>query len=40
MYRRALGVASALAVALAVPAAADAATKTVQAGPFGKVSQK
>jgi len=39
MYRRALGVASAMAVALAVPSAADAATKTVQAGPFGKVNQ-
>ena len=40
MYRRALGVASAMAVALAVPSAADAATKTVQAGPFGKVNQE
>ena len=39
MYRRALGLASAMAVALAVPSAADAATKTVQAGPFGKVNQ-
>jgi plastocyanin len=40
MYRRALGAVAALAVALAVPAAADAATRSVQAGPFGKQNQQ
>jgi len=40
MSRRAVGAATALAVALAVPAAADAATKKVQAGPFGPVGKQ
>jgi plastocyanin len=35
MQGRAVGAAAATIVALAIPAAADAATKTVQAGPFG-----
>jgi plastocyanin len=35
MHGRVAGVGLALAAALAVPAVADAATKTVQAGPFG-----
>jgi plastocyanin len=36
MYARAMVTATAVTVALAVPAAADAATKTVSAGPFAK----
>jgi plastocyanin len=35
MQGRAAGAAAAIVAALALPAAADAATKTVQAGPFG-----
>ena len=35
MQGRAVGAAAATMVALAIPAAADAATKTVEAGPFG-----
>src|SRR5918992_201029 len=36
MHRRTAGLALVAAVTLALPAAAGAATKTVQAGPYGK----
>jgi plastocyanin len=40
MHRRIFGVALVAAVALALPAAAGAATKTVQVGPFGAQQKK
>ena len=40
MQGRTIGAAAATMLALAVPAAAEAATKTVEAGPFGKAVQE
>jgi len=40
MQGRAAGAAAAMMVALAIPATADAATKTVQAGPFGAALER